>query len=132
VRVGGSRRDAADLSALTLPLDPAARDALSALYYVRTLPLAPGTEIEVPINEGGAPMVLHVAVAELETIDFAGQQTRALRIEPRVMRRIERRRPVAMTLWLSDDDRRIPLRLFLEAGFGRVTAELVEYRAGTK
>ena len=43
------------------------------------------------------------------------------------MRRIERRRPIAMTLWLSADDRRIPLRVIVEAGFGRVTLELREY-----
>ena len=42
--------------------------------------------------------------------------------------RIERRRPIQMTIWLSADDRRVPLRAFIEAGFGRVRLDLVDYR----
>jgi hypothetical protein len=33
-----------------------------------------------------------------------------------------------MTIWLSDDERRVPLRAVIEAGFGRVRADLVDYR----
>jgi hypothetical protein len=68
-----------------------------------------------------------VAVGEQETIDHAGQQVTALRLEPRLMRRIERRRAVVMTIWLSTDARRIPLRVLVDAGFGRVRAELRSY-----
>ena len=32
-----------------------------------------------------------------------------------------------MTIWLSDDDRRIPLRVIVDAGFGRVRLELTNY-----
>jgi hypothetical protein len=44
------------------------------------------------------------------------------------MRRIERRRPISMTIWLTNDDRRVPLRAVVEAGFGRVRLDLVDYR----
>jgi hypothetical protein len=33
-----------------------------------------------------------------------------------------------MTIWLSDDERKIPVRAVVEAGFGRVRLELVDYR----
>jgi hypothetical protein len=129
VRLGETRAAALAPAALVLPLGAeAARDALSALYYVRTLTLSPGSMVSVPLNEAGVSMVLQVAVAEAQTIEHQGRPITALRLEPRLMRRIERRRPVAMTIWLSADERRIPLRLFVEAGFGRVRAELVEYR----
>jgi hypothetical protein len=72
--------------------------------------------------------VLQVSVAEIEDIEQNGRRIRALRLEPRVMRRIERRRPVAITLWLSADDRRIPVRAFVDAGFGRIRLELKEHR----
>jgi hypothetical protein len=72
--------------------------------------------------------VLQVAVGERESIEVAGGTFRALRLEPRLMRRIERRRPIAMTIWLSDDERRVPLRAVIEAGFGRVHLDLVDYR----
>jgi hypothetical protein len=116
-------------STMTLPLgDASARDALSALYYVRTLPLAPGTIISVPMNEAGTSMMLQVSVAEPEDIDYKGSPTKALRLEPRVMRRIERRRPVAITMWVTADERRVPLRAFVDAGFGRIRLELIDYR----
>jgi hypothetical protein len=44
------------------------------------------------------------------------------------MGRLERRRPLAMSVWLSRDERRIPLRVLVDAGFGRVSAALREYR----
>lgn len=133
IRVGASREAARAPDALTLPLGAdEARDALTALYYVRTLPLAAGTIVTVPINEAGSSLVLQVAAAGQETIEHGGRQTAAIRLEPRLMRRIERRRPVSMTIWMSADPRRVPLRVIAEAGFGRVRAELTEYRAGDR
>lgn len=114
---------------MALPLGAAAaRDAISALYYVRTLALTPGSVITLPLNEAGTPLVLQVSVAELEEIEHDGRRTTALRIEPRVMRRIERRRPLAITMWLSADDRKVPLRALVDAGFGRIRLELRDHR----
>lgn len=110
---------------MALPLgDAAARDALSALYYVRTLPLLPGAIVSVPMNEAGTRLMLQVQVAEVEEIEREDRSIPALRLEPRVMRRIERRRPIAMTLWLTADDRRIPLRAVVDAGVGVIRLEL--------
>jgi hypothetical protein len=129
IRVGTSRDSALAADALTLPLTAeAARDALTAFYYVRTLPLNPGSIVTVPLNEAGATLVLQVAAAEQEAISHDGQTVAAIRLEPRLMRRIERRQPLAMTFWLSADGRRIPLRMILQGGFGRVRAELRTYR----
>lgn len=129
VRIGASREEAARPDAMTLPLGhPDVRDAVAAFYYVRTLPLAPGSVFSIPLNEAGAGMTLQVATGELETIDGRGGPIVAIRIEPRLMRRLERRRPLAMTVWLSRDARRVPLRVLVDAGFGRVNATLREYR----
>ena len=114
---------------MTLPLgNEAARDALTAIYYVRTLSLAPGTIVSVPMNEAGTSFMLQVSVAEPVDLDYQGRRTKALRLEPRVMRRIERRRPVAITMWLTADERHVPLRAIVDAGFGRIRLELTAYR----
>ena len=115
---------------MTLPLGSGdARDSLTTLYYVRSLLLTPGAIVTVPMNEAGTSFALNVAVAEVEEIEHHGHRVPALRLEPRITRRIERRRPIAMTLWLSADQRRVPLRALIEAGFGRIRLELREYRA---
>lgn len=129
VRVGDSIADAESAEALTLALGhEASRDAVAALYYVRTLPLTPGSIVSIPLNEAGSNLTLQVSTAERETIDRQGQRVAAWRLEPRLMRRIERRRAIAMTIWVSDDPKRVPLRAIVDAGFGRVRAELRAYR----
>jgi Protein of unknown function (DUF3108) len=128
VRMGDTPGQARQAEAVALPLGvPATRDAITALYYARTLTLEPGAIITVPINEAGSALLLQVSVADKETIEVGGSTHRAVRVEPRFTRRIERRRPVSLTIWLSDDERRVPLRAILEAGFGRVRADLVGY-----
>jgi hypothetical protein len=76
------------------------------------------------MNEAGTRLMLQVQVGEVETIEQEDRSVPALRLEPRVMRRIERRRPIAMTLWLTADERRIPLRAIVAAGFGVIRVEL--------
>ena len=116
-------------SEMTLPLGAeSARDALSALYYVRPLPLTAGSIVSVPMNEAGTALTLQVSVAEAETITYNNAAIQAIRLEPRVMRRVERRRPITITLWLSADQRRIPLRAVIDAGFGLIRLELTDYR----
>ncbi len=129
VRVGNSAADARRSESIALPLgSPFTRDAITALFYIRTLQLQPGTIVTVPINEAGSSLVLQVTVAEAETIQVDQVRYSTTRLEPRLMRRIERRRPISMTIWLSDDERRVPLRAIVEAGFGRVRLDLVDYR----
>jgi hypothetical protein len=130
VRVGSTPANALDPGALTLPLVPEARDAVTALFYVRTLPFVTGARFSAPLNEAGQGLVLQVDVAGEEAVVANGKTTRAWRLEPRIMRRIERRRPVAVTLWMSADERRVPLRAIVDAGFGRIRLELADYVQG--
>ena len=115
---------------VTLPLAAGARDAIAAVFYVRTLPLASGTTVAFPVNEAGRNLILELGVIGQEPVTVGGQSRPALRLAPRVRQRVERRAPVAATLWLSDDERRLPLVVEVAAGFGRVRLELAGYRAG--
>jgi hypothetical protein len=127
IRVGESRDAALRADAVTLPLGPPdSRDAMTALYYLRTLTMSRGSLVTMPINEAGSTFLLQVWGAEAETIVIRGRPTPAMRMEPRLMRGSERRRPVTMTVWLSTDARRVPLRAVIVTNFGRVRAELVE------
>jgi hypothetical protein len=111
-----------------VPLAPAARDVISAVYYVRTLPLANGDRYQFPVNEGGRNLVVELTVSRRESIIVQGTPTPAIRTDPRLRRRAERRRPMVASLWFSDDARKVPLAMDLEAPFGRVRLELVDYR----
>ncbi|MEW6319845.1 MAG: DUF3108 domain-containing protein [Acidobacteriota bacterium] len=128
VRMGVDLDEASAADALSLPLAPGARDAVTALYYARAMALGPGDVLVLPLNEGGRGSTLHLSAGDVERAGADGRQTPALRVDARLTRRIERRQPLTMRVWLSDDDRRVPVALVVEAGFGRVRANLVDYR----
>jgi hypothetical protein len=128
VRTGRTVAEARAEGALALPMSPRARDAIAALFYVRTLPLAPGTRVKFPVNEAGRNVVVELAVEGIERVYAEGRNVDAIRVTPVIERRVEDRRPLVSTLWLSNDARRVPLVLDLDAGFGHVRVELVSYR----
>ncbi|MCA1584691.1 MAG: DUF3108 domain-containing protein [Acidobacteria bacterium] len=128
VRSGDTPAAAASLDAVSLPTPEGVRDALTTFYYVRTFSLVPGDTLTLPVNDGGRNMVLHLLVGDHETIEHGGRPARTLRLEPRLARRIDRRQPLALTVWLSDDERRVPLAVSVSAGFGRLRADLVDYQ----
>jgi len=123
VRLGGGGTD------LTFRVPAATRDALTAFYYARTLPLAPGTDLRMPLNDLGRTYTLHLRAVGVESITYRGGRVNALRLEPRLLQRVQRRQPVALTAWLSLDERRIPLVVDVAAGFGRLRVELASYQA---
>jgi len=128
VHVGRDAGHAAGEEGVTLPLAKSARDAISAVFYARTLPLRDGDRYLIPVNEAGRNLVVELLVAGRELITVQGRDAAAIRLEPRIRRRVERRRPVTATMWVSDDDRKVPLALDLDAAFGRVRLELISYR----
>ncbi len=107
------------------------RDPLSAYLLVRTLSLAPGMEIAIPVNDMGRNLTLKSGPLQAETIEWRGSRVPTLRMQPALVQRLPRRAPPEIDLWLSADGRRLPLRIDVAAGFGRVRVELVETRQVT-
>ena len=127
VRTGRTLADARGDAAVVLPMSPHARDAIAALFYVRTLPLKSGEHIRFPVNEAGRNLVVELAVDGIDRVHVRGTDVDAVRLTPVLQRRLEDRQPLVSTIWLSSDERRVPLMLDLDAGFGHVRVELVSY-----
>jgi hypothetical protein len=115
-------------TAVTLPLAEDARDPISALFYVRTLPFQAGAHVRLPLSDNGRPSRLDVTVIGQETIVLDGRPRSAWKLEPRLSERVERQDPLSMVAWVSDDARRVPLRVEVSAGFGSVRLDLASYR----
>jgi hypothetical protein len=127
IRIGRDAARAMGEEGVALPLVESARDAVSAVFYTRTMPLVNGDTYRIPVNEAGRSMVIDLTVAGRETITVQGREVSAIRVDPRIRRRVERRHPIAAVLWLSDDERKLPLAMDIEAAFGRVRLELISY-----
>jgi uncharacterized protein DUF3108 len=128
VRIGQSVEEAQSAKAVVLPLAAQARDAVAALFYARTLPLTAGTRYRLPVNDGGRNSVVEFSVSGPETIVVQGQSRQALRIEPRIEHRVERRAAPTATVWLDVDPKHVPLAVDVDAAFGRIRMELTRYQ----
>ena len=128
VRFADTAASARDDGGMALPLAAYARDSLSALWYVRSLPLTAGTVFEMPINEAGRNMKATVTVRAPEMVEAFGGAQPAFRVEPRLTTRIQRRQAIEAMIWIGADARRVPLAAEITAGFGRLRLKLVDYR----
>jgi hypothetical protein len=98
---------------------PGTLDPISALYVVRTLPLKEGHRTTVPFASNGKNYRLNLAVGRRETVKTGLGQVTAWRVTPTVQD--ENGRPTTtrnLTLWVSDDARKLPLRMEVDLPVG--------------
>ena len=109
---------------MTLPLEAAARDPLTALFYVRGLPMQAGSHVALPLNDNGRRLTLDVSVGGVETITLDGRSLSAWKLEPRLTDWLARRGSLDMTAWLGTHACRVPLIIDVTAAFGSARLEL--------
>ena len=104
-------------------------DAISVIYYFRTLELAPGKSYELKLIDGGKLYTVHGNVVRREQITTSMGTFNALLVEPQ-MASAGVQREEKLFIWYSDDERRLPLRIRTEVKFGSVTATLNKVTEG--
>ncbi|HXF04899.1 MAG TPA: DUF3108 domain-containing protein [Blastocatellia bacterium] len=103
------------------------QDIVSATYYVRSQPLVPNTSFVFPLSDEGETFDLEVKVFPPEEVETPLGRIKALRLEPQVFgegRLIKREGE--MVVWVTEDERHVPVAARLRTGFGTVTAQLIE------
>lgn len=111
----------------TAPLPAGTLDVLSILYYVRSLPLEEGLEMTRPLSSGKKTYQIDARVLRKETIKVGGRPWPAYLIEPDVRQTggvFEKSSHAEFLLWISADERRIPLRVMSKVWVGAFIAEL--------
>jgi hypothetical protein len=94
-----------------VPLPPYAQDPLSAVYVLRALPLKPGARVTMPLCDSGAVYKVQVAVGGREMIKTGLGTIDALRVTPTVLDPRGQQVGGGLALWLSDDARRLPVKM---------------------
>lgn len=108
----------------------AVRDPLAAFFYIRTLELAAGEQVRVPVNDMGRTLVIDVSAGKIEWVAWQGRRVEALRLDVALDPRVQTRKPPEIRVWLSRDARRLPIVAEVDAGFGALHLELEADRAG--
>jgi hypothetical protein len=114
-------------SAVTLPLARGARDPVSTFFYMRTLPLAADFQARVPVDDAGQRAILDLRVTGTEQLEIQGKAYQTWKLEPTLTSRAHRGQPIHATVWVSRDERKIPLMVRVSGPFGAIQLELTTY-----
>jgi len=104
-------------------------DMLSILYYVRSLPLTAGMTVARPINSGKKIHPAQALVVRKETITVGGRAWSAFLIEPDVRKAggiFKKSKEPRFLLWISADERKIPLKVVSKVWVGAFIVELAD------
>ena len=107
-------------------LDGAAHDFISAIYFLRTQPLKVGQSFELAVSDSGQTVRVPVRVVERKTTKSVVGRVPTLRVEIGLFGagRLVGDREGEMTLWITDDERRLPVRARLTADVGTLDIKL--------
>jgi hypothetical protein len=116
----------------TVPIPPRTQDVLSALYYVRTLPLQVGQSISVANHTDGKNYPLVIKVLGREHVKVDAGEFDCIIVEPILRGPGVFTQQGRLTVWLTDDRRRLPVLMKSKAVIGHVAAILKSYQVAKK
>lgn len=115
---------------------PGVRDLFAAMLLVRSQPLHDGDRLRLTVFPDRSPYLVDLTVEGRDTLFMFGKKIRAIRFSVRIQS-VETKGPQIGKLaphkkfrsgrvWMSDDDRRLPLRAEVDVFIGSVFAELAK------
>jgi hypothetical protein len=113
-----------------IDVPPDTTDFMALVYRLRSLPLEDGARFDFPVLSGRELRHVVVAVLGRERVETKAGTFQAvkIRVPTGFTGKFSEKDPTY--LWLSDDDRRIVVRLTADFAIGHATANLTSYRPG--
>ncbi len=101
-------------------------DVLGALYRLRALRPEPGQSVEIPLSDGKKSIRARVEAQQRERVRTRAGAFETVRYEAFLFNNVLYRRNGRLFVWLSDDERRLPVQVRIRLPFyiGTVTLEL--------
>ena len=100
------------------------QDILSATYFVRTQKLNQGDVIQVPISDGGQVYNIEVVVGRREEVKVNSIKFKTIMLDAKVFDGHYVKRSGQMFIWVTDDERRTPVRAKIKTSGATVTIDL--------
>ena len=110
------------------PISPVVQDALSALYVLRTIPLKAGYRMTMPVSDDGTNYQMQVDVTGPERVRTGFGEVSAWRLRPTITDEKHEQVGRDLGIWMSDDVRRLPVKLQADLGVGSFVLSLREAR----
>lgn len=101
------------------------QDILTVIYFLRTQNLEVGKSFDVPLSDAGRVYRFSVAVVERKQIKTVLGRVNAVRIDPALFGEngVVRSRG-SLSIWITDDSRRLPVRAQLKINIGTFDIKL--------
>lgn len=106
------------------PIQKGTFDVLSAFYRVRTMPLVPGEELFLESHADRKNYAIRVSVLGREEIESVLGTVTCLVVEPRLRSGAFFKNEGRLTLYLTDDERRIPVLMKSKIPVGSISVVL--------
>jgi Protein of unknown function (DUF3108) len=112
-----------------LPVPRPVLDPISVIYHLRTLDLTPGKVYDLTLYADLKLYDVKAKVIRREMVQTPAGNFNCVLIEPE-MSNAGVMREERLSIWYSDDERRLPVRIRTEVKFGSVTATLRSVQSG--
>ena len=99
------------------------QDALSAIYVLRSIPFKAGDKFNMPITDNGQIYKVQMQVGAVEPVRTGIGTINGLKITPMITGP-DKDAPKGLALWVSDDPRRLPLRMEAQLLVGKFVVTL--------
>jgi hypothetical protein len=101
-------------------------DIVGGLYFMRTLSIPVGKSAEVPVSDGKKSVLARVEAQKRETVTTPAGKFNTVRYEAFLFNGVLFGRSGVLYVWLTDDDRRLPVQIQVRLQFyiGTITLQL--------
>jgi hypothetical protein len=103
-------------------------DVLSAFYFVRTKPLPDGATLIVPTHDNEKSYEMEVQVLRREKAEVPAGKFSCVVVEPKLKSEGIFKSKGSILVWLTDDERRIPVMVKSKVPVGSISVRLTDYR----
>lgn len=105
------------------------QDALSAIYVLRSIPFKAGEKFNMPVSDNGNVYRVQMQVGAIEPVKTGLGVINGLKITP-VISGPDKSSPRGLALWISNDARRLPLKMEAQLLVGKFTVTLRQVTGG--
>jgi hypothetical protein len=109
----------------TEQISPKTFDSLSCIYYIRSMDLVPGKSIYIDIYDCKHLWKTEVKVLGREDVRTPLGKFKTIKVKPLLKAEGFFARTGDVTIWVTDDARRIPVKMTTKVKLGNITATLV-------
>jgi len=123
--------DEDDPDLAVMPIPPHALDVLSAFFYARTRELVPGENFSIDVHVDNDNYPMEVRVLGRERIRTRAGSFNCIQLQPVLRGEGLFNQQGEIFIWVTDDDRHMPVLMSASIVIGEITCMLEEYTTGT-